>query len=78
MRCNDVVQMLRGHVFTHREIQRVERHVATGVNDGCLTVIDNEKLIGLYRLCLVGHQIGKHDAAMLRTFEEFNCHGGAL
>ena len=76
MGSNDVGQLLRAEITRHAQKQLVERQVATGVNDGAGTVVDNQELVGLNSLFALLNQVGKHQAGVVGVAVKFNGHRG--
>ena len=56
----------------HAKEQLVKGQVAARVDDGARAVVHNQELVGLHRLAVLFHQVGEHQADMLRITVKLN------
>ena len=58
----------------HSHEQFIEREIAARINDGTCIVVNDQELIGLYRLAIFFDEVGEHQASVILVAVKFQGH----
>ena len=65
---------MRREVPRHAHEQLVESQIATRINNGTRTVVDDQKLVALHGLAIFFHEVREHQASVGFVAVEFDGH----